>query len=243
MKQRISFEGKDVTTSTSAAWTTLLTIPTSTSKAMPDASSGIISYRVSFWLSGYSEGGIETGLVRVRNNAGTILIAGKGGSPSTDPFQRVQTGGIYPSTSPEIDWTVSGTNIILQVKCAQKDVSAYPGYNIYDFVSYGGSYYVCILTHATPHTPPNATYWTAITDRGLYSENRSYSTNDFILWDGSGNYWFATANISSGNNNPAHNSNWYAMNQRGPWDAGTGGLADLPTDFFAEAWWIRRHDD
>lgn len=239
MRQRVGFGGQDVTTDTSSSWTTLLIVPTSTSKIMPNSSSGGIFYRIGFWVNGYGETGVQTGLVMVRKNSGTIYI-----TEGLASFARSQTGGIYPPTAPLIEWTVSVSNIILQVKCAQKDVSGYAGYNLNDFVTYGGSTYVCILAHATPQTPPNATYWLAITYAGVYTENHAYSTNDYVFWDGSGNYWYATASIPSGNgNDPGSNSDWTAMNERGPWDAGTGGLADLSTSFFVEHWWVRRKAD
>ena len=225
-KHRVSFKFDNVTTSTSAAWTTLVSIDTTaTTTPMKSNSSGGLEYRVSAWTSDYTEAGIQTGIVAIDNISGALTI-------EHEITDRVITGGIYPATTPEIEWTESAGVLILRVKCAQKLGSAYPGYNENDRILYLGVYYRCVLTHTTSNVPPNATYWTVITDRGTYTNNNSYSTNDFVYWGGSGNWWFADAAIGSGvGNEPETNPHWIALNDRGTWSTGTGALADAPTDF------------
>jgi len=232
-KQSHTFGSANVTSDTTASWTTLLDIQTG---EMPNSSGGVILYDVSAWLSDYTtgEGAEQCGMVTVTKDGSSAVTIYAGGGLGGLPTWRNVSGGISPDTTPEIEWVTDGSIVRLRAKCAQKLSSSYPGYNEDDRVLYGGVYYRCVLTHASSHAPPNATYWVVIHDAGTYSANNSYSTNDFVYWGGTGNWWYASGAISSGGGHaPETDAAWHALNDRGPWTTGTGALADAPTDFLA----------
>jgi hypothetical protein len=231
-----SFGHANVTTDTSASWTTLIDIDTT---EISNGFGGVIDYAVDAWLSDHTSGAEQNGIVTVSKSGGVITIYSCGG-PGGLPTWRHVDGAIYPDTTPEIEWVTDTAIVRLRVKCAQKLGSSYPGYNEHDRVLYGGTYYRCILTHSTSNTPPNATYWTVITDAGTYNNNTSYTLNQFVYWPASGNWWFADASISSGGGHePETDVHWIALNDRGTWTTGTGALADAPTDFHAHFTWDR----
>ncbi|KYK44774.1 hypothetical protein A1D31_35720 [Bradyrhizobium liaoningense] len=59
-------------------------------------------------------------------------------------------------------WTFLGIYRGLQLKGAWSGVTAY---SVNDIVTLSGSSYACVLDH-TNHTPPNATYWQLLAERG-----------------------------------------------------------------------------
>lgn len=69
-------------------------------------------------------------------------------------------------------WTYLGIYKAFQLKGAWSGATAY---SVGDVVALSGSSYVCILDH-TNHTPPNATYWQSLAERGTDGDDGAAAT-------------------------------------------------------------------